>query len=263
MRKMEIAELRSIQLDILREIDAFCRKHGIRYFLCYGSLIGAIRHKGYIPWDDDIDISMPRPDYERFVREFSSSRFVLLDKSRDKNHPYLYGKVSDPETIVKENYDCPIEVGVNVDIFPIDGLPDDKKESDRLCEKLKKLRRMLEVKRLYVSKDRPLWKNILHVSGKLILLPVPDCCILRHIGKLQQRYPYENASWVADLNFGGKERRVPKSLFERTVEVDFEGGKFWAPEGYDTWLRSIFGDYMQLPPEEKRVSNHFFEVYHK
>lgn len=263
MRKIEVAELRKIQLDILREIDAFCRKHDICYFLSYGSLIGAIRHKGFIPWDDDIDIAMPRPDYERFVKEFTSSRYVVLNKLYDKKYPYLYGKVADPDTLVKENYDCPVEVGVNVDVFPIDGLPDDKKKSDKLCEKIKMLRKQLEVKRLYVSKDRPLWKNILHVSGKIFLSPFSDSWLLNRISKLQKLFPYENSSWVADLNFGGKERRVSKSLFEKTVDVDFEGGKFLAPVGYDTWLRAIFGDYMQLPPEEKRVSNHFFEVFHK
>lgn len=119
------------------------------------------------------------------------------------------------------------------------------------------LRKQLEVKRLYVSKERPLWKNILHVSGKIFLSPFSDSWLLNRISKLQKLFPYENSSWVADLNFGGKERRVSKSLFEKTVDVDFEGGKFLAPVGYDTWLRAIFGDYMQLPPEEKRVSNHF------
>ena len=255
MRKIEVAEL--------REIDAFCRKHDICYFLSYGSLIGAIRHKGFIPWDDDIDIAMPRPDYERFVREFASSRYAVLDRLKDKNCPFLYGKVVDPDTIVKENYDCPVEVGVNVDIFPIDGLPADKKQSDKLCEKIKLLRKLLEIKRLYVSKNRPLWKNILHVSGKIILLPISDRRLQCRISKLQRLFSYSNASWVADLNFGGKERRVPKSLFEKTIDVDFEGDKYLAPVGYDAWLRVIFGDYMKLPPEEKRVSNHFFEVFHK
>ncbi|MFR5682857.1 MAG: phosphorylcholine transferase LicD [Clostridia bacterium] len=123
---MSLEEIKSIQLDILSQVANYCDRNGLRYFLAYGTLLGAVRHKGYIPWDDDIDIMMPRPDYMQFINSFNNEKCALRVGSHylDKNYPYVIAKVYDTSTLCKENIDVEYSIGINIDVFPIDGLPE-------------------------------------------------------------------------------------------------------------------------------------------
>ena len=121
-RKVTLEEMRDLQLAMMDKIHEFCVERGIRYSLGGGTLLGAVRHKGYIPWDDDIDIMLPRPDYERFLKEFDGvyPNFKVLHLNNDRTYPYLFAKVYDSRTLLVE---CRATMGVYIDVFPIDGLP--------------------------------------------------------------------------------------------------------------------------------------------
>lgn len=266
LKPISINELKPLQLEILETVDSFCRKNGIRYSLCGGTLLGAIRHKGYIPWDDDIDIMMPRPDYERFHDEFnkSSDNSFKMVSAYNNNEFFLpFGKVVNTRTFLKERYDRPIsEMGLNIDIFPIDGLPSDKEEREHYWKKVK-----IEK---YISTCLYQKKNKKEHGIKKILRQFLFTIFKVHKGnyfslKLHARaklFDFSRGDLIANSIFGyGKKEEMPANLFSSFVDVDFEGRKFCAIADWKTYLSTIFGDYMKLPPKEEQVAKHDFEMY--
>ena len=130
MKEMTLQEVQNVSLEILKDVHAFCESHNIRYSLAYGTLIGAIRHKGFIPWDDDVDIIIPRPDFERFCQEFQSAKGYKLYRPGDPENFMVFARVCDNErTLVKTNRPWSTErTGIWIDIFPFEGLPNDENE---------------------------------------------------------------------------------------------------------------------------------------
>lgn len=260
MRKLSLEEQRSIQVQLLQQIATFCEENNIKYFLAYGTLIGAIRHKGYIPWDDDIDIAMPRSDYEIFVKTFNNALQYskVVDMYNNKKYGFAFAKVHDIRTIVNEtqyHQDC---FGVYVDVFPIDGI----KDQTQIIKSLR-LRKLLHTKKANFT-QRKLSKKLINFFGKIILLPFSAHFILKLIDKNAKTYPFGTTKKVACIvePFGPKEI-VDSSIFDSSIEHEFEGKRYKIPIGYDKWLTSIYGDYMQLPPVEKRVTHHISEAYWK
>lgn len=138
-KDISVEELKMIQLKILDSIDDFCKKNGIQYFLFSGTLIGAVRHKGYIPWDDDVDICMKRKDYDRFFSEFNQQRrdtLKAISAEIEKNYYLASGKVIDTATVIEEENNCAMPIGVYVDIFPMDNLPADDKKLEKLNHRI-------------------------------------------------------------------------------------------------------------------------------
>lgn len=260
MKTININELKSIQIDLLQKTTDFCEKNGLRYFLCGGTLIGAIRHKGFIPWDDDIDIAMPRPDYDIFVKSFNESNnyFQVVDLTINSDYAYPFAKVYDNRTILKELHYPGDTFGVYIDIFPADGV-----KNTGQIKKIMLLRKILNTKRANYY-HRTVFKKIINTFGKLLLLPFSAHQIGKWMDNEARRYAFcsvPSAGLIANpLGLGEK---VDKSVFDSDVYQEFEGHKYRVPVGYDTWLRSIYGDYMQLPPVEHRVTHHTFEAYWK
>ena len=268
MREIGTDELKAIQLDIARKIHAFCTGNGIRYFLGYGSLIGAVRHKGFIPWDDDIDLGMPRPDYERFVRSFNGTYpdTVVLAPELDPHFYMPFANVYRTGTLLEEEIATHhgFGTGVKVDVFPIDGAPSDDDEYFRLRKAIDKWITVLFYKNVRLSnrwkKDKVMWFKTL--VWKIAISPLSIPYIQRRIRALATRHGFETSERSDKLSFPNPgNTRMYRSVFEHYVDVEFEGFLFKAPRDYDVYQRAIYGDYMQLPPPEQRVTNHSFRAY--
>ena len=260
MRTIENKELKTIQLDLLRKTAEFCEKNNIRYFLCGGTLIGAIRHHGYIPWDDDIDISMPRPDYDRFISTFNNPNnyYQVIDMSNDPKYGFPFAKVHDTRTIVNELQYARDSFGVFIDIFPIDGVGEDKQ-----VLRILKLRKLLHTKKANFS-NRTITKMIINFFGKIILAPFSIHNLLTMMDREARKYPFGSTERAgAIINPYGTREIVNLKVFERAIPAQFEDREYMIPIGYDIWLKSIYGDYMQLPPEDKRHSPHVSIAYWK
>ena len=176
------AECKEIMLSILDEIDLFCKENNLTYFLIGGSLLGAIRHKGFIPWDDDIDIGLPRKDYEKLIKKFSSfSGYIIVEDYRSRDH-YIWAnaKAIDKRTILTEVKDKKVVSGVFVDIFPFDGIPGNHEDAVKQVKKTKIWKDLLTLKYLSVSKNRTLAKNIVVLLGKILYL-IPDRFMIQKI----------------------------------------------------------------------------------
>ena len=263
MKEISLEESKKIELDILLTVADFCDKNNLTYFLAYGTLIGAIRHKGFIPWDDDVDITMPREDYDKFIATFNHEYIkAVVPGTPMSKHSFL--KIIDTRTVKKEpclKYSAGF-LGIDVDVFPIDGAPSDEAEYDKWYDEL------MEVYKSFVLSAQSLSTKYLKHSIKLALLKLKlkkPAYYLEEAKKLHGRYPYKASEYVAAVEspYNSKKNRVPKQYYTGSVDVEFEGHTFRAPICYDKLLRSIYGDYMQLPPEEQRVTHHTNKVYWK
>lgn len=261
MKEIKADELKSIQLGILQEVSDFCESHNITFFLAYGTLIGAIRHNGYIPWDDDIDIAMPRPDYERFIRVFNENKSHVQVVSMHNNEHYgnSFAKVHDTRTTINETLYKRDIFGVYIDVFPIDGVKDKYQ-----IKKIWLINKFLHTKKANFT-QRKLSKKIINFFGKIILFPFSVHFILRCIDRMSQKYPFGSTPYAGGIcdTVVGERAMINVEVFKGVLQHDFEGRSFPIPIGYDKWLRRIYGDYMQLPPIEKRTTHHVFIAWWK
>lgn len=247
-------ELKKIQLQILDSVAQFCEKRGLRYYLAYGTLLGAVRHRGYIPWDDDIDIHIPRPDYEIFLKEYNETEepYKVVSPQSENRYRVPFAKVHYPKTIVNEFHFKPDVFGVYIDIFPLDGV-----ESQAQAKECGELRRLMHVKNSVFLKSMPLTRKLRLAITKLILLPIPLSALLKRIKATATRCNYDTSEKVCSLMSRAAVREIlPRSVFDEYIMYPFEGKEYRVPKGYDQYLKANYGSYMQLPPEERRISHH-------
>jgi len=268
MKQINSDDQKPIILDILKDIDMFCNKNNIRYSLGYGTLLGAVRHKGFIPWDDDIDILMPRPDYNRFINLFKTEndnndrKFVTINNyTFTEGYYYPYVKVTDERTLVIENNSKDICKGLFVDIFPIDGLPENQDNAIKFIDKCKKIKDIWSLKMLKLSNCR--WTGKIYnliLKTRYSFLPLKD--VVAKIDKTAQSYDYDSSNYVGAPAWGYTHRdRFEKKLFEDYTKLSFEGYEFWSISNYELYLTQIYGDYMKLPPIEQQKNYHGFTCY--
>lgn len=270
MKEITDKELLQLQLDILRDVDAFCRKNDIEYFLVGGTGIGAIRHGGYIPWDDDIDIGMTRPNYDRFLSSFNGTYDNLKVYAPEKDWEYYapYANVCDTRTLLLEgaNGHRKDEIGVKIDIFPYDGVPSDEAEFEGLRKKAIQLVNACYIKRYLLSEVRN--KTLRTVCSvlfrKTLQIPHSYASLQKKIYSIAQQTPYEKAEYLEKIVFPYNHNKpCRKELFDSYCDMKFEDLTIRNLKGYDEYLRSVFGDYMQLPPENQRIAHHGFVAYWK
>lgn len=267
---LSIEDLKSIELELLNDLDSFCKNNGIRYYLAYGTLIGAVRHKGFIPWDDDIDVVMPRNDYDKFIMLYNQAKkpkTKVVHHSIDNNYYLPFAKLVDTRTVLKEDIDVDYEMGVYLDIFPLDNLSDDYDEAKRRMKKGYNYDLKLGIKTLKLRKGRAIIKNGILLAGKLLLWKktiqqlldeLEDCC-----RETKDKSFTNYIGVIAGLTAADEPLVFEKEWFESVIPVEFEGRKYPAPVGTDSFLREIYGDYMQLPPEKERMPHHEFEAWYK
>lgn len=271
MKELNNNQIREIQLEILKKTADFCENNNLNYFLCGGTLLGAVRHQGYIPWDDDIDLMMPRPDYERLKKIFSINGFSLIDyNTKDQNYNLPFVKIQKEGTVLKEQAATGVEMGIYIDIFPIDGFPDDKRKLEKHLKILNKLINRIIYKNLNYSKQsHPVWwksliSKISYFFKRLSTNFYSNRKISKRINKIASKFSFEkeDRSGIAVWGYGIKEV-CPTAVFKEATEVIFEDRKYKSPKDFKTYLTCIYGDYLKLPPENERVSHHNIKAFIK
>ncbi|MBQ0036985.1 MAG: LicD family protein [Firmicutes bacterium] len=260
-RELTLEEIKKISLDILIDVASFCEQNEITYYLACGTLLGAIRHKGYIPWDDDIDIMMPRPDYNKFLNLYKSTKYELLMPSEGR---YYYAKVYDTNTIKVEpmiDYKKYDYLGIDIDIFPLDGIVNDKNEIERIHNKSKKLETLLRLS------NQPIFyrKNPIKCINRIIPRMIGSKNLVKMIEKNAQTYSYEDSDYVIRVRNtpNGFTGALKKEVYNSPIKKEFEGHDFYVPRDYDKWLNTFYGDYMKLPPIEKQKAHHNSKCYYR
>lgn len=265
-KEIPLAELKVLQMDVLSVLDEFCRNHQITYSLACGSMLGAIRHQGYIPWDDDIDIYLLRSDYEKLIQLFPDDYkgISLLSLERSKRWDKPYGKAHNNQTIVIENANSEACYGVNIDVFPIDDVPDDEED----WRNYDRQRRILQTKYSKIVSIIPLrFQPNLFVRWlfyKIYKMFMSNRKMAERIDQYSKKWEGKGYSRVFECCQGIFQKKpFKKSLFDSVVDYPFEDRQFLGFENYDEYLSNGFGDYMTLPPIEKRVTHHTSNAYWK
>lgn len=270
MRKLTLDEIKRLSFQVLCAVRDVCEENGLSYSLTGGTLIGAVRHQGFIPWDDDIDIMMPRPDYDRFIQIVKEGAFdfdLLCVEICGEGYWYPFAKACHRGTLVKEHgiQEGEFSMGVYVDIFPVDGAGDHygmAKMRTMVFQVLHGLKlmsnwtafRRSKLRKWYYEPVRFVCYGISRILGKKLLT--------RMVERFLRSKDFAACAYAGRLvgDFGSREV-MPKEVFERSVSVSFEGETFSAVADYDRFLTGLYGDYMRLPPAEKQVTHHEFEAY--
>lgn len=247
----DIKDIQTKMLNIMVEIDRICKKYNIRYLLDGGTMLGAVRHKGFIPWDDDADIMMPRDDYEKFLDVCSKelrAPYVFQCLENTKKYPYNFGKVFDSSTTYTERFTAslPISHGIYVDVFPMDYVDrEDYLKHTKMIAHYTMLR---------------YYKLGLASGPKAIASKIVPLGYINKMSSKHMKYKKDKTDYVCKLCHHGKNKPpISIKLFEDTINVSYENVALRIPAGYDLFLTERYGDYMKLPPEEDRQPCHHVE----
>lgn len=273
MKTIDISEQKKITLDILLKFSSFCEEHNLKYILAYGTLLGAVRHRGFIPWDDDIDVMMPRSDYQKLLRIFpQDDTYQIVDNSINPLYAKSFAvinniKTKKAETLIRKRFQD--SVCVNIDIFPVDCLPDEVNEQKKLLSSIRKI----ELELACISYAFGRGRSFLSTIKKNLGILYYRCLELLHSTSLKKiitkhnilMQSYDGSSntmgCLANTGHNGIKEFLPSICFEETIPMEFEGNIFKVPKEYDLYLSKIYGNYMQLPPEDQRVSIHSNKCY--
>lgn len=258
MRELSLDEIKSIELDMLINFDRICRKNGIKYSITYGTLLGAIRHKGFIPWDDDIDVMMSRDEYEKFLKVWKDGKYKLMTSRKDCDFWPLFSRITDPRTHLDPPKIC--NHGVWVAVIPYDKIPDDEKICQKHLKRVRRGMRLFEAKRSNypVNGSESLPKKMAIAALEFLLRFIPFYTLAKRVERIKTKYRKTDAKrvnpWISRII-------VDASIFDEYVDVEFEELMVMAIKQCDYFLQYMYGDYMKLPPLEERVPKHGFTAF--
>lgn len=255
---LSLSELQNILYDILKAFADFCDKNGLRYYLFGGTLLGAVRHNDFIPWDDDIDVSMPRPDYERFIELTRNSPWEYYEV-KQYTQPFI--KMVDKRIIMEERLlkESLKHQNAFIDIFPIDGLPNSKRKQKKHFKLLKLTKRLLVYRIIDTKKieHSVLWKKIIVKLLSKILSPINFLKFRDSLNNKAKIYSYSDSEDVSVSIWGWAEKDISRRMdLEKRVAIKFRDSEFWCQGDYKETLKKKYGEYMKLPPEDKRPPFH-------
>lgn len=261
---MALNELQKSLLEMFTWFHAFCERHGLRYYMIGGTALGAVRHKGFIPWDDDVDVGMPRTDYgklEQLLREEPDERYILeTPRTEAQDYFYPFSKLYDTRTTLIENTRLKIKRGIYLDIFPLDGIGNSEEESKRNYKPIHWKFNLLLTRVTGIRQGRSKLKNAAVQIARL----VPEAVLnnKRLLLSLERdcgKYDFDKCAWVGNLVGAWRFRELmPGAYFGEPTRYEFEGQMMYGPQMADAYLTRVYGDWRKLPPVEKRVSHHDF-----
>lgn len=261
MKYLTTREIQLYELDILYKFVEICEEYNLRYYLSGGTLLGAIRHKGFIPWDDDIDLAMPRKDFMRLAelsKTFTDEKYEFFFFSQDGGYLLPYGKLVNKKTFIDSQFsEEEVLKHLWVDIMPMDGLPEDDQLVEQIYKKAEFYRKIIKLCNAKLGEG----KTVLKKYAKYILKPIAMLYgkkrAINNLNALALTYDYESSKYIGAISCGlyGVGERMLKSEAENSVLVDFETGKFNSFGCWDSYLTGLYKNYMQLPPVEKQITH--------
>ncbi len=257
-------EIQKNLLNILKWFDEFCDENGLSYYVTGGTALGAKRHKGFIPWDDDIDVGMPRPDYEKLceLMKDRQGKYVLEPPcSENKDYLYLNAKIYDTETTAIEKVRTKCKRGLFLDIFPVDGIGNDLEEAKKTFKKFYYKNMFIATRTSVVRKERKWWKN----ASIILSRAIPECIVntKKLVCKFDEEVAckdFDSSKYIAAyVGVHDAEQEIyNKNIIFPIREYEFEGLRVKGPNNIDSFLSQLYGDWKKLPPEDKRNSGHDF-----
>lgn len=256
MAQYDIRPLQLRVLEILLAVDKACKAHGLRYYIVAGTLLGAVRHKGFIPWDDDLDIAMPRADYDKLIahcKEYLPAQFEMICGENDAVYPLPFAKIQDAHTTIIERMHLRYLGGIYIDVFPLDGVP-----SNSLSRRWHFIKYEYYKRCLYLCCRDP-YK---HGHGPSSWVPLLVQKIYNHqelfrkMRKLQTEVDYDSSDMVVDHD-DGLRGVMPHTVFGTPTPIMFEGKEVMGIEQADRYLSQKYGDYMTIPPHDDQRQHNF------
>lgn len=259
-KQLSLDEIKQIELQILIEFRRICSELGLRYYLSGGTLLGAIRHKGFIPWDDDIDLAMPRSDFNKLM-EFSHNyqndtyKFLFVSQSGGL---LPYAKFVNIKTHIDAKYaEDEMQQHLWLDIMPMDGLPEDLNEVAKIYKKAEYYRKIIGLCNAKLGEGKSVVKKLAKYIFKPLALIYGKDRAMTNLNALAMKYDYDSANYVGAVTWGlyGSSERMLKAEVDKVTEITFENNKFSTFSCWDSYLKGLYKDYMQLPPVEKRINH--------
>ena len=260
MKELSTQEIREIELNILKKFDSFCKENSIQYYLSNGTLLGAVKYQGFIPWDDDVDVLVPRKDYDRLLDIYrDDEKYCLFAHEKYPKYLYPFAKLCDISTLKEEaNLNNGVTLGIDIDIFPLDYWNSDFAVAQKEVKHIQKNMFYLGLTKLHKADSlNPIKRVIKRFVMTIVKIRGSKYYVRKIItaSKVGKKGGYVGCkSWC----IYGESEIIPAEVFNNNIQVEFEGQFFTAPSGYEIYLRNLYGEYKLDPPIDRQKTHHSF-----